>query len=100
MTRHPLDVVVSAYSNLYTHGHFCGYALDTIARHYVIVMDLVDHYLREMELRYDDMEAAGVRHIDDFNTKIRGGKLTPPPGSDRTRRRFFRGPSFRWGRWD
>ncbi len=40
--------------------------------------------VREMELRYDDMEAAGVRHIDDFNAKIRGGKLTPPPGSDRT----------------
>ncbi|HVX68808.1 MAG TPA: DNA translocase FtsK 4TM domain-containing protein [Mycobacteriales bacterium] len=40
--------------------------------------------VREMELRYDDMEAAGVRHIDDFNAKIRAGKLTPPPGSDRT----------------
>jgi S-DNA-T family DNA segregation ATPase FtsK/SpoIIIE len=40
--------------------------------------------VREMELRYDDMEAAGVRHIDDFNAKIRSGKLTPPPGSDRT----------------
>jgi S-DNA-T family DNA segregation ATPase FtsK/SpoIIIE len=37
-----------------------------------------------MEMRYDDMEAAGVRHIDDFNTKFRSGKLTPPPGSDRT----------------
>jgi S-DNA-T family DNA segregation ATPase FtsK/SpoIIIE len=40
--------------------------------------------VREMELRYDDMESAGVRHIDDFNTKVRSGKLTPPPGSDRT----------------
>jgi S-DNA-T family DNA segregation ATPase FtsK/SpoIIIE len=40
--------------------------------------------VREMELRYDDMEAAGVRHIDDFNAKIRSGKLTPAPGSDRT----------------
>ena len=40
--------------------------------------------VREMEMRYDDMEAAGVRHIDDFNAKIRGGKLTPPLGSDRT----------------
>jgi S-DNA-T family DNA segregation ATPase FtsK/SpoIIIE len=40
--------------------------------------------VREMEMRYDDMEAAGVRHIDDFNTKVRSKKLTPPPGSDRT----------------
>jgi S-DNA-T family DNA segregation ATPase FtsK/SpoIIIE len=40
--------------------------------------------VREMEMRYDDMEAAGVRHIDDFNAKVRSKKLTPPPGSDRT----------------
>jgi S-DNA-T family DNA segregation ATPase FtsK/SpoIIIE len=37
--------------------------------------------VREMEMRYDDMEAAGVRHIDDFNTKVRAGKLVPQPGS-------------------
>jgi S-DNA-T family DNA segregation ATPase FtsK/SpoIIIE len=40
--------------------------------------------VREMELRYDDMESGGVRHIDDFNAKVRAGKLTSPPGSDRT----------------
>jgi S-DNA-T family DNA segregation ATPase FtsK/SpoIIIE len=40
--------------------------------------------VREMDLRYDDMEAAGVRHIDDFNVKVRAGKLAPEPGSDRT----------------
>jgi DNA segregation ATPase FtsK/SpoIIIE, S-DNA-T family len=40
--------------------------------------------VREMEMRYDDMEAAGVRHIDDFNVKVRAGKLVPAPGSDRT----------------
>ncbi|HEU5033787.1 MAG TPA: DNA translocase FtsK [Mycobacteriales bacterium] len=40
--------------------------------------------VREMELRYDDMEAAGVRHIDDFNIKVRAGKLAPQPGEERT----------------
>jgi S-DNA-T family DNA segregation ATPase FtsK/SpoIIIE len=40
--------------------------------------------VREMDLRYDDMEAAGVRHIDDFNVKVRAGKMVPEPGSDRT----------------
>ena len=39
--------------------------------------------VREMEMRYDDMEHAGVRHIDDFNAKVRAGKLAPQPGEER-----------------
>jgi S-DNA-T family DNA segregation ATPase FtsK/SpoIIIE len=39
--------------------------------------------VREMEMRYDDMEAAGVRHIDDYNAKLKAGKLVPAPGSER-----------------
>ena len=27
--------------------------------------------------------AAGVRHIDDYNRKVRGGQIKPPPGSER-----------------
>jgi tetratricopeptide (TPR) repeat protein len=52
VTRHPLDVVLSVFSNLLTHGHYCGYALESAAYHYVRVMDLVDRYRREIELRY------------------------------------------------
>ena len=50
--RHPLDAVLSAFSNNLTHGYFCAYALESAARHYVLTMDLVDHYRREMALRY------------------------------------------------
>ncbi|MEJ0016141.1 MAG: sulfotransferase [Acetobacteraceae bacterium] len=50
--RHPLDVMVSAFSNQFTHGFFCAYDLETAARHYVRVMDLVQHYRAEMTLRY------------------------------------------------
>ena len=50
--RHPLDVVLSVFSNNLTHGFFCSYELESAARHYVLIMDLVDHYRREMALRY------------------------------------------------
>ena len=42
--RHPLDIMVSAISNHFTHGFFCASALETAAQHYVRVMDLVQHY--------------------------------------------------------
>jgi S-DNA-T family DNA segregation ATPase FtsK/SpoIIIE len=37
----------------------------------------------EMDQRYQDMEASGVRHVDDFNKRVRSGKITAPPGSER-----------------
>ncbi|MBP2181963.1 FtsK/SpoIIIE family DNA translocase [Amycolatopsis magusensis] len=39
--------------------------------------------VEEMEQRYQDMQANRVRHIDDFNTKVRSGEITAPPGSER-----------------
>lgn len=38
LVRHPLDVVLSVYSNHLTHGFYCAYDLESIARHYVLVM--------------------------------------------------------------
>jgi hypothetical protein len=72
--RHPLDVVLSTFSNHLTHGFYCSYALETAARHYALTMELVEHYRAQMMLRYlpiryedivDDQEVA-VRRMLDF----------------------------------
>ncbi len=39
--------------------------------------------VEEMEQRYQDMQASRVRHIDDFNAKLRAGEITTPLGSQR-----------------
>jgi S-DNA-T family DNA segregation ATPase FtsK/SpoIIIE len=50
--------------------------------------DALAWVVREMDLRYEDMEASAVRHIDDFNRKVRNGELIAPPGSERVYRPY------------
>ncbi|MET7426446.1 DNA translocase FtsK [Dactylosporangium sp. NPDC005555] len=50
--------------------------------------DALEWVVREMGLRHDDLAAAGVRHIDDYNRKVRAGQITAPPGSDRAIRPY------------
>jgi DNA segregation ATPase FtsK/SpoIIIE, S-DNA-T family len=44
--------------------------------------------VEEMEQRYQDMQASRVRHIDDFNEKVRSGAITAPLGSEREYRPY------------
>ncbi len=72
--RHPLDVLLSVYSNHLTHGFFCAAQIETIARHYNLVADLILHYranmaLRYLPVRYEDVvvdQESNVRKILDF----------------------------------
>ena len=69
LLRHPLDVVLSVFSNHLTHGFYCAYDLTSIARHYVLVTELVEHYRREMALRYLPVRYEDV--IDNQEEKLR-----------------------------
>jgi Flp pilus assembly protein TadD len=67
--RHPLDVVLSVYANRLTHGFHCAASLDSAARHYALIADLVDHYRAQMRLNY-----LAVRYEDlvlDQETQVR-----------------------------
>jgi hypothetical protein len=62
--------VLSVFSNLLTHGYFCAYALETAALHYVRVMDLVEHYERELSLRYRRVRYEDI--VDNVDASVRG----------------------------
>lgn len=75
LLRHPLDVVLSVYSNHLTHGLFCAAELATTAKHYALIADLIAHYranipaLRYRAVRYEDVvdhQEREIRALLDF----------------------------------
>lgn len=52
LVRHPLDVVLSVFSNALTHGFYCANGLESAAQHYALIADLIAHYRQALPLRY------------------------------------------------
>lgn len=74
VVRHPLDIVLSVFSNNLTHGFQCAFALETAALHFQRTMELVEHYraaltLRYLPIRYEDIvddQEGSTRRLLDF----------------------------------
>ena len=74
VVRHPLDIVVSVFSNHLTHGFYCAFALETAALHLRRILELVEHYrgaltMRYLPVRYEDLvdhQEASVQRMLDF----------------------------------
>jgi tetratricopeptide (TPR) repeat protein len=53
--RHPLDILISNFSNFLTHGFEQAFDLKTSAAHFVLVDNLVEYYRRQLDLNYLDV---------------------------------------------
>jgi tetratricopeptide (TPR) repeat protein len=98
VVRHPLDILLSVFSNNLTHGFYCAFALETAALHYRRVMDLVEHYRSELTLRYLPIRYEDI--VDDQEQSIRrmlefiGEPFDPACVSFHENRRYARTASY------
>ncbi len=66
--RHPLDVLISNFSNFLTHGFEQAFDLRTSAAHFALIDNLVEHYRAQIDLnylaiRYEDLIADQETHV-------------------------------------
>jgi hypothetical protein len=98
VVRHPLDIMLSVFSNNLTHGFYCAFALETAALHYRRVMELVEHYrsvltLHYLPIRYEDIvdnQEQSIRRILEFV----GEPFDPACVSFHENRRYARTASY------
>ena len=98
LTRHPLDVALSTFANQMTHGFYCAGSLDGIARHFMLTLDLVDHYRaqispRYLAIRYEDVIADQEARVREMLTFI-GADYDPRCLAFHENRRYARTASY------
>ena len=96
--RHPLDILISNYSNFLTHGFNQAFDVTTIAKHFVLVDGLVAHYreqldLNYLELRYEDLVQDQERHVRQ-TIEFCGLKFDPKMLSFHENQRYARTASY------
>jgi tetratricopeptide (TPR) repeat protein len=72
--RHPLDILLSNFSNFLTHGFHQAFDVRSCATHYVLIDGLVEHYKQHLDMKYIDVryedlvenQEPNVRRILDF----------------------------------
>ncbi len=69
LLRHPLDVVLSTFFTDLTHGFNCSYKLENAAHQYALVMDLVNHYLTVLDIKYKAVKYEDIVADQENKTK-------------------------------
>ena len=72
--RHPLDILLSNFSNFLTHGFHQAFDVTSCATHYVLIDGLVEHYKQQLDMKYLDVryedlvenQEPNVRRIMEF----------------------------------
>jgi Tfp pilus assembly protein PilF len=98
VSRHPLDVMVSAMSHDFTHGFDCGYRLADAASHFAAMNDLADHWreglgIHSHALGYERFVAAQETETDALMTHV-GMGMEPAQLAFHESRRFAPTPSY------
>jgi len=96
--RHPLDIMMSVFSNNLTHGFQCAFALETAALHYRRTIELIEHYRAQMMLHYLPIHYEDI--VADQETSVRrmldfiGEPFDPACLSFHENRRYARTASY------
>jgi tetratricopeptide (TPR) repeat protein len=96
--RHPLDILISNYSNFLTHGFQQAFDLKTSAAHYALIDDLMESYRRELDLnflevRYEYLVADQEKHVREILSFI-GVEFDPRCLSFENNQRYARTASY------